>query len=83
MNSPVILENSIIQAKAAWIYADKCVFFDCAFLGVQDTLCDDYGRHYYKNCYIQGGIDFIYGDGQSIFEVYNKIISYPFFFDII
>lgn len=72
LNKPIILEDTsttITQAKAARIHADKCVFFDCAFLGVQDTLYDDDGRHYYRNCYIQGGSDFIYGNGQSIFEV--------------
>ncbi|KAL5140524.1 putative pectinesterase 29 [Glycine soja] len=71
LNKPIILEDTsttITQAKAARIHADKCVFFDCAFLGVQDTLYDDDGRHYYRNCYIQGGSDFIYGNGQSIFE---------------
>ncbi|XP_027357330.1 probable pectinesterase 29 [Abrus precatorius] len=68
-NNPVIMEKTrITQAKAARIHADKCAFLDCAFLGVQDTLYDSYGRHYYHNCYIQGGIDFIYGSGQSIFE---------------
>ncbi|XP_027357239.1 probable pectinesterase 29 [Abrus precatorius] len=68
-NNPVIMEKTrITQAKAARIHADKCVFINCAFLGVQDTLYDSYGRHYYYNCYIQGGIDFIYGSGQSIFE---------------
>ncbi|KAK7259189.1 hypothetical protein RIF29_24789 [Crotalaria pallida] len=35
---------------------------------VQDTLFDSYGRHYYQNCYIQGHTDFIFGEGQSIFE---------------
>ncbi|KAG5132429.1 hypothetical protein JHK82_023617 [Glycine max] len=74
LNKPIILEDTsttITQAKAARIHADKCVFFDCAFLGVQDTLYDDDGRHYYSNCYIQGGSDFIYGNGQSIFENCN------------
>lgn len=65
----------IRQAKAGWIRADKCGFFNCAFIGVQDTLNDDYGRHYYHNCYIQGGTDFIYGNAQSIFEVKIKLIS--------
>ncbi|KAH1040831.1 hypothetical protein GYH30_023605, partial [Glycine max] len=58
LNKPIILEDTsttITQAKAARIHADKCVFFDCAFLGVQDTLYDDDGRHYYRNCYIQDG----------------------------
>lgn len=65
--------KNITQAKAVRIHADKCAFFDCGFLGVQDTLNDDSGRHYYHNCYIQGGVDFIYGNGQSIFEVKLKL----------
>ncbi|XP_050918227.1 probable pectinesterase 29 isoform X2 [Lathyrus oleraceus] len=69
LNSPV-LSNAIAvtQAKAAKIHADKCAFYSCSFLGVQDTINDDDGRHYYKNCYIQGSTDFIYGNGQSLFE---------------
>jgi hypothetical protein len=29
------------------------------------------GRHYFKNCFIQGSIDFIFGDGQSLYQVNN------------
>ncbi|KAL5062181.1 hypothetical protein RYX36_023918, partial [Vicia faba] len=69
LNSPVLLDaTNITQARAAKIHADKCAFYSCSFLGVQDTLNDDYGRHYYNNCYIQGAADFIYGRGQSLFE---------------
>ncbi|XP_058747088.1 probable pectinesterase 55 [Vicia villosa] len=66
LNSPVLL--SVIQAIAVKIHADKCAFYSCSFLGVQDTINDDDGRHYYNNCYIQGATDFIYGNGQSLFE---------------
>nr|KYP39073.1 Putative pectinesterase 10 [Cajanus cajan] len=66
---------AITQAVAARIHADKCAFFNCAFLGVQDTLYDDFGRHYYHNCYIQGGVDFIFGNGQSIFEASQLYFS--------
>ncbi|KAL2326475.1 hypothetical protein Fmac_025533 [Flemingia macrophylla] len=72
-NHPIFGET-ITQAYAAQIQADKCAFFNCAFIGVQDTLYDQYGRHYYHNCYIRGGIDFIFGNGQSIFEA--SIIYY-------
>ncbi|XP_004516153.1 probable pectinesterase 29 [Cicer arietinum] len=75
-NNPVLLDvNNITQAKAARISGDKCAFFDCGFLGVQDTLYDDDGRHYYHNCYIQGGTDFIYGNGQSLFEASTIFFS--------
>ncbi|KAF5462732.1 hypothetical protein F2P56_018715 [Juglans regia] len=61
-------EVKIKQAVAARIYGDKSAFYGCGFIGFQDTLWDATGRHYYKNCYIEGGVDFIWGTGQSIYE---------------
>ncbi|CAN1219474.1 Probable pectinesterase 55 [Linum perenne] len=58
----------LVPALAARIYGDKSAFYDCAFIGVQDTLWDAQGRHYYLNCYIEGAIDFIFGNGQSFYE---------------
>ncbi|KAF8050762.1 hypothetical protein N665_1889s0004 [Sinapis alba] len=48
--------------------ADKAWFYGCSFISVQDTLADFVGRHYFKNCYIEGAIGFIWGRGQSIYE---------------
>ncbi|KAI9082519.1 hypothetical protein K1719_035388 [Acacia pycnantha] len=61
-------EVRLVPAEAARIEGDECAFFECAFLGVQDTLNDHYGRHYFHKCFIQGAIDFIYGGGQSLYE---------------
>ncbi|KAF8043209.1 hypothetical protein BT93_A1528 [Corymbia citriodora subsp. variegata] len=61
-------EPPVVQALAARIYGDKTMFFECGFLGLQDTLWDVRGRHYYYSCYIEGAIDFIFGRGQSFFE---------------
>ncbi|XP_057421003.1 putative pectinesterase 52 [Lotus japonicus] len=55
-------------AVAAVVAGDKSFFFQCSFLGYQDTLIAAMGRHYYKDCYIQGEVDFIAGAGQSYFE---------------
>lgn len=60
------------QALAAAIYGDKSVFYKCGFVGFQDTLFDARGRHYFKDCYIQGEVDFIFGSGQSYYEVVYK-----------
>lgn len=57
------------QAVAFRISADTAAFFGCRFLGAQDTLYDHLGRHYYKDCYIEGSVDFIFGNGLSLFEV--------------
>ncbi|PPD83424.1 hypothetical protein GOBAR_DD19637 [Gossypium barbadense] len=56
------------QAVAFRISADTATFLGCKFLGAQDTLYDHLGRHYYKDCYIEGSVDFIFGNGLSLFE---------------
>ncbi len=58
------------QAQAMCCAADKAVFLNCTFLGRQDTLMLPSGnqRSYFKNCYIEGTVDFIYGDGTAVFE---------------
>ncbi|XP_020589980.1 probable pectinesterase 29 [Phalaenopsis equestris] len=55
-------------AVAMLVSGDKTSFYDCSFVGIQDTLCDLQGRHYFKNCQIVGAVDFIFGFGQSIYE---------------
>ncbi|CAN6451355.1 unnamed protein product [Victoria cruziana] len=56
------------QAVAMRISGDKAAFYNCRFLGFQDTLYDYSGRHYFKNCLIRGSVDFIFGDGRSLYE---------------
>ncbi|KAJ0048256.1 hypothetical protein Pint_15870 [Pistacia integerrima] len=56
------------QAAAFRISGDKAYFSSCGFFGAQDTLCDDAGRHYFKECYIEGSIDFIFGNGRSMYK---------------
>ena len=56
------------QALAVTVVGDRVVFRNCRFLGWQDTLLDQTGRHYYENCYIVGHCDFIFGSGIAFFE---------------
>ncbi|KAG1354325.1 Pectinesterase [Cocos nucifera] len=60
--------GAVGQAVAAMIQGNHSAFYGCGFIGLQDTLYDQYGLHYYKDCYIEGSADFICGNGQSIFE---------------
>lgn len=76
-NNPVN-SNPITTAVAALIAGDKSTFYRCGFFGFQDTLWDVKGRHYYKLCTIQGAVDFIFGSGQSIFEV-EKLFHFFFY----
>jgi len=56
------------QAVAALVEADRAVFRNCRFLGWQDTLYAKGGRQYYKQCYIEGHVDFIFGAATALFE---------------
>jgi len=69
----ITFENSsgpVGQAVAVWAGGDKSTFVNCRFLGFQDTLYT-YGannRQYYKNCYIEGTVDYIFGAATAWFE---------------
>lgn len=75
-NPDLILENLTVentygphpQALAAKLECQRAIMVNCRFLGGQDTLMANLGRHFYLNCYIEGGTDFIYGYSQSVFE---------------
>lgn len=56
------------QAVAAAVRSDRAVFKHCRFLGDQDTLFADYGRQLYLDSYIEGGVDFIFGNATAVFE---------------
>ncbi|PKU82892.1 putative pectinesterase 15 [Dendrobium catenatum] len=57
------------QAVALRIAGDQAAFYNCGFYSSQDTLLDDKGRHYFRQCFIQGSIDFIFGNALSLYEV--------------
>lgn len=54
-----------VQAFAITNEADKSSFYNCNFLGRQDTLYANAGRQYYKDCYIEGDVDFIFGQAEA------------------
>ncbi|XP_074267620.1 putative pectinesterase 53 isoform X1 [Silene latifolia] len=56
------------QAVALRISGNKAAFYNCSFYGSQDTLYDHKGLHYFRNCFIQGSVDFIFGYGRSFYE---------------
>jgi len=84
----ISFENSagrVGQAVAVLTAGDKIVFENCRFLGNQDTLylkgaqdLEDKtqpSRNYFKNCYIEGTTDYIFGAGTAVFEdctIYSK-----------
>jgi len=58
------------QAVAIRVDGDRALFVNCRFLGFQDTLYTHGrgSRQYYKDCYIEGTVDFIFGWSTAVFE---------------
>ncbi|MBN1186869.1 MAG: hypothetical protein JXB49_31620 [Bacteroidales bacterium] len=58
------------QAVAVRIMGDMVMFRNCKFLGCQDTLYPrgEKSRQYFKNCYIEGTVDFIFGWSTAVFD---------------
>ncbi len=65
-------ENSsgpVGQAVAVNVRGNKVAFNNCRFLGCQDTLYTKGSTlQYYKDCYIEGTVDFIFGAATALFE---------------
>jgi pectinesterase len=56
------------QALALRIDGDRAVVNNSRLLGWQDTVMLNNGRHYFKNSYIEGRVDFIYGSATAVFD---------------
>jgi len=58
------------QAVAVMAIGDRLSFFNCRFVGFQDVLfCSGAGsRQYFKDCYIEGTTDFIFGAATAVFQ---------------
>ncbi|WP_317171760.1 pectinesterase family protein [Flavobacterium kayseriense] len=63
------------QAVALNVNADRVMFLNCSLIGNQDTLytSGEGTKNYFKDCYIEGTTDFIFGDATVLFE--NCIIN--------
>ena len=77
------IENSsgeVGQAVALSVFSDEVAVVNCKLLGNQDTLyASGKGKQYFKNCYIEGTTDFIFGSATSFFEncqIHSKKDSY-------
>ena len=80
----ITIENNAArlgQAVALHTQGDRLVFVNCRFLGNQDTVYTGmpYTRLLFRDCYIEGTTDFIFGPSTAWFEhctIYCKINSY-------
>ncbi|MFC4586097.1 pectinesterase family protein [Sphaerisporangium corydalis] len=67
-------EITATQAVAVKVMGDRSYFERCRFLGHQDTLYADtlsldvFARQYYRDCHIEGDVDFVFGRATAVFE---------------
>lgn len=67
----ITFENTageVERAVAVRTAGDKQIFRNCRFLGWWDTLYVNGQRTYFRNCYIEGRLDFIFGVATAVFE---------------
>jgi len=69
----ITFENSsgpVGQAVAVRVDGDMVVFKNCRFSGFQDTLYPhgEKSRQYYRDCTIEGTVDFIFGWSTAVFD---------------
>ena len=56
------------QALALRADGDLLTFRHCRFLGWQDTILANRGRHLFEDCYVEGHVDFIFGAATAYFS---------------
>lgn len=62
-------ENSHSQATALSVTGDRLAFYDCRMVGNQDTFWGrGNGRVYVRRCYVEGNVDYIYGNSVMVFD---------------
>lgn len=70
----ITIENTagrgVGQAVALHVEGDRAEFYQCRIIANQDTLYVgvDNSRQYYKDCFIEGTTDFIFGPATVVFE---------------
>ncbi|XP_058721946.1 pectinesterase-like [Vicia villosa] len=65
------------QAVALRSASDLSVFYRCAISGYQDTLMTHAQRQFYRQCYIYGTVDFIFGNAAVVFQNCNIFARKP------
>lgn len=70
MGLDVTSRTATERAAAVGVEADNVEFYNSKFLSSQDTLYtgNSVTNQYYKDCFIEGNTDYIFGDGNAVFD---------------
>lgn len=63
------------QAVALSAYGTNHGYYGVGFYGYQDTILAETGNQFYGYCYIEGAVDYIFGQYARAYFHYNKIAS--------
>jgi pectin methylesterase-like acyl-CoA thioesterase len=55
------------QAEALKLNGNRCIILNCEFYSYQDTVLIE-GKVYFKDCMLEGDVDFIWGTGSVFFQ---------------
>ena len=62
-------DKNIAPGQALRSSADRVIFDNVRVLGYQDTLfLDNWSRQYFRNSFVTGDADFIFGDATAVFD---------------
>jgi pectin methylesterase-like acyl-CoA thioesterase len=56
------------QAVALRTTGQRQQFLNCRFVGYQDTLYTHSGTQYFRNCYVQGNTDYVFGGATAVLQ---------------
>jgi len=56
------------QAVALRTTGQRQQFLNCRFVGYQDTLYTHSGTQYFRNCYVQGNTDYVFGGATAVLD---------------
>ncbi|KAI3741781.1 hypothetical protein L1987_59458 [Smallanthus sonchifolius] len=65
------------QAVALRSGSDFSVFYQCSFVGYQDTLYVHSLRQFYRECDVYGTVDFVFGNAAVVFQKSNFYARQP------
>jgi len=56
------------QAVALRATGDRQQYYNCRFVAYQDTLYTHEGSQYFRDCYVQGNVDYVFGHATAVLE---------------